>query len=59
MAGWSPGTSGNSQRISGRSPLASTCTKPERSAKRMMPSQTAMVPTKGRAMVITAVRAPS
>ena len=59
MAGWSGGTSGNSRRITGRSPRASTCTRPERSASRMIPNHTASVPTNGRAMFITAVRAPS
>ena len=59
IAGWSPGTSGKSRRITGRNARASTCTRPERSARRMIPSHTASVPTSGSAMDMTAVFAPS
>ena len=40
--------------MTGRRACARTCTNPERSARRMMPSQIANVPTSGRAMDMTA-----
>ena len=54
MAGWSAGTSGNSQTMSGRRARASKATRPARSANRMMPSHSAMIPTSGSAVFITA-----
>ena len=43
IAGCSGGTSGNRNRITGRKARASTCTRPERSASRMIPMNTASV----------------
>ncbi len=54
MAGWSGGTSGKMRRSSGRNPRANRLTSPDRSAMRMMPSQSAMMPASGRAMSSTA-----
>ena len=55
IAGWLAGTSGNNQRMTGRRPAASKPTKPDFSARRMMPSQRAMMPASGSARVMTAV----
>ena len=57
MAGCSAGTSGKSQRMGARRARASCCTSPLRSARRITPSQSAMMPTSGRAIFITAVSA--
>ena len=58
IAGWSGGTSGNNRCISGRNPYAMRCTRPARSAKRIMPSHSAMIPHNPIA-IVTAVFAPS
>ena len=58
IAGCSGGTSGKRRRMIGRRPRAIRCTRPARSARRITPSQSAMMPIKPSAMV-TAVFAPS
>ena len=55
MAGCCGGTSGKSQRMIGCKARASTPTRPDFSAKRIIPSHRAMIPASGRASVITAV----
>ena len=55
IAGWSGGTSGKSRVISGRRARAMACMMPDLSASRITPSQSAITPASGRAMVITAV----
>ena len=57
-AGCSGGTSGKSFRMSGRMARAMICMRPDRSASRMIPSQSAMMPTRPIASV-TAFFAPS
>ena len=59
MAGCSAGTSGKMRVMRGRSSLAMTWMSPDFSARRMTPSQSAMTPASGRAMVMTAVLHPS
>ena len=57
IAGCSAGTSGNNHRKTGRNARASTCTKPDRSAKCITPSQIVMMAERGSARSITAVLA--
>ena len=57
MAGCSGGTSGNKRVSTGRRARASTRTKPDLSASRIMPSHKAITPASGRARSITAKRA--
>ena len=59
IAGCSAGTSGKRRTISGRSARARICTKPDRSASRMIPSQIAITPMSGSAIFITAIFAVS
>ena len=59
IAGCSAGTSGKRRVMSGRRARAKACMSPDLSARRMMPSQRAMTPASGRAMVMTAVLADS
>ena len=54
LAGCSGGTSGKSRRISGRSAPAMSFTMPDRSASRMIPSQSVITPIRPSAM-LTAV----
>jgi len=58
IAGCSGGTSGNRRRMTGRRPRAIFCTRPARSASRITPSQSAMIPMSPSA-IVTAVFAPS
>jgi hypothetical protein len=57
IAGCSGGTSGNKRRISGWSARASKDTSPARSASRMIPSHSAMMPISGSDVFITAYSA--
>jgi len=59
MAGSPAGISGKSSRSTGRNARASTCTSPDFSASRMIPSHRAMMPMSGSATDITPVFAAS